>query len=118
MTARPRLSACIITLNEADRIGACIDSLAFCDEIVVVDSGSGDGTRELAAARGARVLQRAFDGYRSQKDFAVRSAAHDWVLCLDADERVGAALRASIESARDIIPSRESISRSTRSRST
>ncbi len=98
---RPPLSACIITLNEADRIEACLDSLAFCDDIVVVDSGSTDGTRERAAARGARVLQRAFDGYRAQKDFAVQSARHDWVLCLDADERVTPALRAAIEAARD-----------------
>ena len=96
----PRISACVITLNEADRIEACVESLAFCDEIVVVDSGSTDGTRELAAAGGARVLQRAFDGYRAQKDFAVLTARHDWVLCVDADERVTAALRASIETER------------------
>jgi len=96
----PRISACIITLNEADRIGACLDSLAFCDEIVLVDSGSSDATRELAAARGARVIERAFAGYRAQKDFAVQSAQHDWVLCLDADERVTPALRAAIEAAR------------------
>ena len=51
MPARPALSACIITFNEADRIDACLDSLAFCDEIVVVDSGSTDRPRELAAAR-------------------------------------------------------------------
>src|SRR5579859_690514 len=95
------LSACIITLNEADRIDACIASLAFCDEIVVVDSGSTDGTPERAAAAGARVLTRAFDGYRRQKDFAVSSAQHDWVLCLDADERVTPELRAAIEHARD-----------------
>jgi glycosyltransferase involved in cell wall biosynthesis len=98
---RPALSACIITLDEADRIDACLDSLAFCDEIVVVDSGSTDGTRERAAAHGARVLERAFAGYRAQKDFAVAAARHDWVLCLDADERVTPALRASIEHARD-----------------
>jgi len=98
---RPAVSACIITLNEADRIDACIESLAFCDEVVVVDSGSTDGTRERAAARGARVLQRAFDGYRSQKDFAVKAALHDWVLCLDADERVTPALRAAIERERE-----------------
>lgn len=100
MSAKPGLSACIITLNERDRIDGCLDSLAFCDEIVVVDSGSTDGTREHAAARGARVIVRAFDGYRSQKDFAVKAAAHDWVLCLDADERVTPQLRESIERAR------------------
>ena len=97
---RPRLAACIITLDEADRIDACIESLAFCDEVIVVDSGSTDGTRERAAARGARVLERAFDGYRTQKDFAVQAAHCDWVLCIDADERVTPALRAAIEAAR------------------
>jgi len=99
--ARPGISACIITLDEADRIEPCLASLAFCDEIVVVDSGSTDGTTDIAAARGARVLSRAFDGYRSQKEFAVRAACHEYVLCLDADERVSAALRASIEQARN-----------------
>lgn len=94
------ISACIITFNEADRIDACLASLAFCDEVVVVDSGSTDDTAARAAARGARVLQRPFDGFRSQKAFAVEQASHDWVLCLDADERVDDALRASIEAAR------------------
>ncbi|SEL55984.1 Glycosyltransferase involved in cell wall bisynthesis [Pseudoxanthomonas sp. GM95] len=98
---RPRISACIIAFNEADRIGDCLDSLAFCDECVVVDSGSTDTTLQIAQAKGARVLQRAFDGYRSQKDFAVQSASHDWVLCLDADERVDEALRLAILAARD-----------------
>lgn len=97
---RPPLSACIITLNEADRIGACLASLGFCDEILVVDSGSSDATCDLARTHGARVLTRAFDGYRAQKDFAVSAARHDWVLCLDADERVTPRLRAAIESAR------------------
>jgi glycosyltransferase involved in cell wall biosynthesis len=100
-SSRPPLSACIITLNEADRLEACLASLAFCDEVVVVDSGSTDGTRELAEAGGARVLVRAFDGYRTQKDFAVQAARHDWVLAIDADERVTPALRASIEVARE-----------------
>ncbi|MDZ4811545.1 MAG: glycosyltransferase family 2 protein [Pseudomonadota bacterium] len=94
------LSACIITFNEADRIEACLDSLAFCDEIVVIDSGSTDATQALAAAKGARVLERPFDGYRSQKSFAVAQARNDWVLCLDADERVTPALGASIEAER------------------
>jgi glycosyltransferase involved in cell wall biosynthesis len=95
-----RLSACVITLDEADRIEACLTSLAFCDEVVVVDSGSTDGTREFAAALGARVIEHTFEGYRAQKDFAVQCAQHDWVLCLDADERVTPALRASIEAER------------------
>jgi glycosyltransferase involved in cell wall biosynthesis len=99
--ARPGLSACIITFNEIDRIDDCLASLAFCDEIIVVDSGSADGTAERAAALGARVVTRAFDGYRRQKDFAVSQARHDWVLCLDADERVTPALRAAIDAARD-----------------
>ncbi len=90
------LSAAVITYNEADRIEACIRSVAFCDEIVVVDSHSTDGTRELAAALGARVIERDWPGYRSQKAFAVSSCRHDWVLCLDADERVSAELRAEI----------------------
>ncbi len=98
---RPAISACIIAFNEADRIGACLASLDFCDEIVVVDSFSGDDTAGIARAMGAHVLQRAFDGFRSQKQYAVEQARHDWVLCLDADERVGDALRASILEARD-----------------
>ncbi|MFA0923505.1 glycosyltransferase family 2 protein [Xanthomonas fragariae] len=98
---RPCISACIIAFNEADRLRDCLTSLAFCDEIVVVDSGSTDATVAIATAQGARVLQRVFDGYRSQKAFCVGQASHDWVLCLDADERVSDALRASIVAARD-----------------
>lgn len=92
-----QLSACIIAFNEADRIGDCLASLAFCDEVVVVDSYSTDATVEIARAAGARVLQRPFDGFRSQKQFAIEQAAHDWVLCLDADERVDDALRTAIQ---------------------
>ena len=94
---RPPISACIITLDEADGIEDCIRSLAFCDEILVVDSGSKDGTVERAVALGARVITHPFEGYRKQKDFAVQSAKHDWVLCLDADERVTPELGAAIE---------------------
>lgn len=91
------ISACIITYNEADRIDACLESLVFCDDIVVIDSHSTDATRERAEAHGARVQVRDFDGYRSQKAYAVSQARHDIVLCVDADERVDARLRAAIE---------------------
>ena len=97
---RPRISACIITFNEADRIADCLASLDFCDELVVVDSYSTDDTVAIAQAAGAMVHSRAFTGFRNQKDFAVGQARHDWVLCLDADERVSPELRASIEAVR------------------
>ncbi|GAB3371947.1 glycosyltransferase family 2 protein [Lysobacter rhizosphaerae] len=95
------ISACIITFNEADRIGDCLASLAFCDEVVVVDSHSTDATRAIAESLGARVIARPFDGFRSQKQFAIEQATHDWVLCLDADERVSPELRAAIEAERE-----------------
>lgn len=66
----------------------------------MVDSGSTDGTRAIAEGLGARVLERPFDGFRSQKQFAVDQALHDWVLCLDADERVSPALGEAIAAAR------------------
>ena len=91
------LSAVVIARNEESAIGACLDSLAWCSEIVVVDSGSVDRTREIAAARGAKVVDHQWEGYGRQKNFAVRQASHDWVLCVDADETVGTELRASIE---------------------
>lgn len=91
-----RLSACVITCNEEDRVGACLDSLAWCDEIVVVDSHSTDRTREIARQAGARVIERDWPGYTAQKNFAVLSAANDWVLCVDADERVSTELRDEI----------------------
>ncbi len=96
MASPGKLSACIITFNEADRIEACLRSLQFCDEILVVDSHSSDATRELSASLGARVIERDWPGYRSQKQFAIEAAGNDWVLCLDADERVTAELRAEI----------------------
>ncbi|WP_447786806.1 glycosyltransferase family 2 protein [Stenotrophomonas bentonitica] len=99
---RPRISACIIAFNEADRIGDCLASLAFCDEVIVVDSYSTDATVAIATAAGARVLQRPFDGFRSQKAFCVAQAAHDWVLCLDADERISDDLRAAILAAQAV----------------
>jgi glycosyltransferase involved in cell wall biosynthesis len=92
----PPISACIITFNEADRIERCITAVSFCDEIIVVDSHSSDGTRELAARLGARVIERDWPGYRSQKQYATDVAQHEWVLCVDADEWVTPQLRAEI----------------------
>lgn len=93
---RQPLSVVIITKNAATQLAACLESAAFADEIVVVDSDSSDGTAELAAKHGARVVQKEWLGFGRQKQFAVAAARHDWVLCLDADERVSAPLRTSI----------------------
>lgn len=98
---RPRISACVITLNEADRIDECLASVDFCDELLVVDSHSTDATRERAGARGARVIERDWPGHVKQKEFTIRAAAHDWVLCIDADERVTPELRVEILARRD-----------------
>jgi glycosyltransferase involved in cell wall biosynthesis len=92
----PKLSAVLITQDAASQLPACLESLAFCDEVLVVDSGSVDGTVELARKRGARVIESTWRGYGPQKQFAVEQAAHDWVLCIDADERVSGRLRESI----------------------
>ena len=96
-SGRHRVSAVVITLNAANQIEACLRSLEFADEIVVVDSGSTDRTVEIAVACGARVVHQAWLGYGPQKRFAAEQAANDWVLCVDADERVSAELRDSIE---------------------
>jgi hypothetical protein len=95
MAAAP-LSAVLITRNAASQLEACLASLAFADEILVVDSGSTDATVTIATAHGARLVQKEWLGFGRQKQFAVDSASHDWVLCLDADECVSDALRASI----------------------
>jgi len=95
----PRLSIIVITKNEAANIGACLDSVAFADEIVVVDDSSTDGTAAIASAKGARVLDRKFDGFGAQKAFALSQATGDWVLSIDADERATPALAAEIAQA-------------------
>jgi len=86
----PKISGTIITLNEAQNIGRAIRSLSACDEIVIVDAGSTDDTRRVAAELGARVIPRPFDGFAAQKNFAAEQAEHDWILSLDADEELNA----------------------------
>ena len=96
---RQPLSVAIITLNAASQLEDCLKSVRFADEIVVVDSGSTDGTQALAERYGARVIEQAWLGFGPQKQFAVEAAGHDWVLCLDADERVSPELQTAIENA-------------------
>jgi glycosyltransferase involved in cell wall biosynthesis len=81
------VTALVITLNEAAHIEACLASLAWADERLVVDSGSTDGTVAIAERCGATVITRPFDGYSAQKNFGASRAAHDWIVSIDADER-------------------------------
>jgi glycosyltransferase involved in cell wall biosynthesis len=95
-----QISATIITFNEESNIKAACESVAWADEIVVVDSNSTDATRELAAACGARVITHAWPGFGAQKQFAVEQAKYEWIFSLDADERVSDELKRSIEELR------------------
>jgi len=92
-----KISATIITLNEAENIREACESVAWADEVIVVDSGSTDQTREIAARCGAQVVTNPWPGFAAQKQFAVERAAHDWIFSLDADERVSPELKESIE---------------------
>jgi glycosyltransferase involved in cell wall biosynthesis len=89
----------VITRDAGRQLDACLTSAAFADDKVVVDSGSVDDTVEIAGRRGARVIDRPWLGFGPQKNFAVAQARHDWVLCLDADERVTPELERAIRAA-------------------
>jgi glycosyltransferase involved in cell wall biosynthesis len=90
------VTATVITLNEAAHIQACLATLSWADEVIVIDSGSTDGTAELARAAGATVIVRDWPGYAAQKDFAASQARHDWIVSVDADERITPELAAEI----------------------
>ncbi|PCJ80350.1 MAG: hypothetical protein COA49_08935 [Bacteroidetes bacterium] len=91
------ISAVIITFNEERIIGRCIKALeGVADEILVVDSESSDNTVEICKKMGARVISHPFKGYRTQKNFACKSAKHQWILSLDADEVLSKELRSSL----------------------
>ena len=86
--ARVKLTVTVITLNEAAHIEAALASVAWADEIIVLDSGSTDGTLEKARPLATRVEQHDWAGYGAQKNRAGELASHDWILSIDADERV------------------------------
>jgi len=94
-----RLSVAIIALNEEERIRACLESVTWADEVVVVDSGSSDKTVAIAREFTDRVLFHAWAGYGAQKNFALAQCQGDWLLALDADERVSEPLRVEIAAA-------------------
>ncbi len=96
--AAPRLSVIVITRNERRHIGDCLRSVAFADEWIVVDAGSNDGTREIAAGLGARVIETTdWPGFGVQKNRALDLATGDFVFSIDADERVSEALATQIQ---------------------
>ena len=82
------LTACVIARDEEQRLPACLESLEFCDEVIVVDSGSADRTREIAREAGALVIENPWPGFAAQRNVALDAASGDWVLEIDADERV------------------------------
>lgn len=90
------LTVVVITRNEEDNLAGCLDSVPFANEIVVVDDGSTDATREIAARYTDKVLSRKLDRFGRQKQFAIEQATRDWILVLDADERVSEQLGQSI----------------------
>jgi glycosyltransferase involved in cell wall biosynthesis len=90
------LSLVVITCDAGAQLAACLDSVRFAAETLVVDSGSQDDTVEIARARGARVIEQPWLGFGPQRRRAVAHAAHDWVLCLDADERLSPELAIAI----------------------
>jgi hypothetical protein len=94
---RETLSACIIARDEESRLPDCLASVAFCDEIVVVDGGSHDATVALARAAGAKVVEQAWPGFAAQRNVALDHATGDWVLEIDADERASPELRDEIQ---------------------
>ena len=101
--SRRTLSACIITLNEEQNLGRALASLAWVDEIIVVDGGSTDRTREIALDPNAawiskiRLIESPWAGFRTQRTIAMRAASHDWILVLDSDEACSPELRTRLE---------------------
>jgi glycosyltransferase involved in cell wall biosynthesis len=91
------LSVAIIVKNEAQNLPACLESVGFAEQIVIVDSGSTDGTAEIAGNCGCQVFNEPWRGFGAQKQFAIDRCTHPWVLLLDADERVPAVAASAIK---------------------
>jgi len=97
-----KITALIITLNEEQHIGACIDAVRdICEEVLVIDSLSHDRTREIAEAKGAKVVTNAFQGFGMQKNFGTGLASNDLILSIDADEMVSPELGMSIKALKE-----------------
>ncbi len=97
MNERKPVSAVIITLNAERLLDKCLSSVSFCNEIVVVDSGSTDRTLEIARKHGARIIHQEWLGFGPQRQFATEQASYDWILSIDSDEWVSEELQKSIE---------------------
>lgn len=97
VNSKPEVSAIVVCFNEEDNIRRCLESLKWCDEIVVVDSFSTDRTVEICREYTERVIQRHWAGYRDQKAFAHSQATKEWVFLVDADERVPSELRDEVQ---------------------
>ena len=93
---RWRLSVVVVTLDEEERIRECLDSVAWADEVVVIDAESQDKTAAIAREATDHVIVRPWPGFAAQKNFGLAQATGEWILSLDADETVSPALRAEI----------------------
>jgi hypothetical protein len=101
------VTACVIALDEERRLPACLESLSFCDEVVVVDGGSRDRTGEVVRAAGARLVENPWPGFAAQRNVALDHASGDWILEIDADERVSPQLASEIRAALAGTPAEE-----------
>src|SRR5262245_56797569 len=107
--AMPGITGTIITLNEERRIAEAITSLSCCDEVLVVDSGSTDRTRDIARTLGARVCEHQWQGYSRQKNFTAEQAGNDWILSIDADERLSVELADEIVRWKKTVPAEATV---------
>lgn len=91
------ITVVVMAYNEEENISDCLSSASFADEILVIDSGSQDKTDEIAQSFGARILQRPLNNdYAAQRNFAIKNSTHDWIMMLDADERITRSLATEI----------------------